>query len=305
MRHGQRNPTWSALLLVAWLVDSKKATTFEHPVIYAHAGKAGGGTVDHCLEARGLLNLVEFCHPKPCLKPDSNITHILVTVRDPVDRFVSAFDWRAFLLCEKYNETRSPAHGKAFTMPAQKCDVGREVERALVHDQYHFNANELALALCEGSRVGADILRHIRHMDSLSSHLGGVGALAFFLKRGVGVYATVLEPGFDFEAQVRSAVDQLAIDASLETNEGSSDSLSTSQSSYNKAGGIDYTHSAKSTRHPPSSLTSEGVACVANYYRADYEVIASLVEVGCHGSMASECQESLKSILRRRQSALN
>ena len=78
------------------------------------------------------MKFIKFknCHPHPCL--DGNSTrykYVLVAVRDPVDRFRSAFDY----------------------MPTFEAPAHRNILKMYGHD-----ANRLALAVCDDDpQVGA------------------------------------------------------------------------------------------------------------------------------------------------------
>lgn len=71
-------------------------------VTFYHVGKGGGGSVSSKFDEYGIAK--KGVHPSPS---DSGIADILdgvnktliINVRDPVDRFVSAFDWRSLLFC--------------------------------------------------------------------------------------------------------------------------------------------------------------------------------------------------------------
>ena len=81
-------------------------------VSFYHLGKAGGGTVRRRLE---LLRLrVHRFHPFP-RHPLKGTTEVLfATVRDPVDRFVSAFNWRAAVLCGGPDDPRMTHAGDPY-----------------------------------------------------------------------------------------------------------------------------------------------------------------------------------------------
>jgi Sulfotransferase family len=84
-----------------------------HQAIFLHIGKAAGGTFLH--RARHVWKLhIEECHPDPCQhsylysnhninSSDSNSNsesiEFVVSIRDPVDRFVSAFYWKIKTIC--------------------------------------------------------------------------------------------------------------------------------------------------------------------------------------------------------------
>jgi hypothetical protein len=266
-------------------------------MVYAHVGKAGGGTLNSILSEYGLLDKFDVCHPKPCLQKTRlrhqvNVTRILVTVRDPVDRFVSAFNWRAQLLC-RVDDPRVKVHGSADKDPVKLCDLGREKEAAILHTEYRSNADEFARSLCDGrgelSPATTAKLKQIRHMDSLTDHLGGKGILSHLILRGVAIYATVLEPSFNFDAQARATVKQIALDANISLR---SESKHESEYKHNLSEILGHNTTIK--------LSPQGAACVIQHFRGDFETITVLRQLACRGLKALECRAAMQSILKRR-----
>ena len=81
-------------------------------VRFLHMGKAGGGTI--AIRLRKLWKLqIHQCHPWPCIEKkwkQDNVTgkqpYMLLSLRDPVDRFVSAFYWRILKICHPEADKR-------------------------------------------------------------------------------------------------------------------------------------------------------------------------------------------------------
>lgn len=284
-------------LKVAYL---RPAPSLSSPLLFAHVGKAGGGTVGKIIEDLGSSGLFTVCHPLPCLKAASNVTHVLVTVRDPVERFVSAFNWRTALLCER-NDTRAHRHGHAYLGPGKNCDSGRDQERVILHEKYHFRASELAEAMCEvGTKVASDI-KHIRHLSSLTDHLGGAGALPVLLEKGVRFYATVLDPSVNsFEVEAESTIVQLLEDAGAGILPVLTRGVAAPQSTVETSGSEHLHPAVANVRNEASGLSTAASQCVGEYYSADYATIEALHEVACHGPSAGSCQTALRAILERR-----
>ena len=89
---------------------------------FLHLGKAGGGTVKHTFKLWN--STFPECHPSPCTKDTQDSELVFITLRDPVDRFVSGFNWRKLLLCKKHNEIRqSVPPGNANKDPNKYCQV--------------------------------------------------------------------------------------------------------------------------------------------------------------------------------------
>jgi hypothetical protein len=125
----------------------------QYQAVMLHVGKAGGGTFDLRTRQWWHVTIEKTCHPQPCLHAsfdlaDINETTVFISVRDPVDRFVSAFYWRLQLWCRKdQNETRI-AGGPAPRYPHQYCNYYRPAERKVLFERYRENANLLAESLC-------------------------------------------------------------------------------------------------------------------------------------------------------------
>jgi hypothetical protein len=184
---------------------AKKGDAADAPYIFAHVGKGGGGSIVGALREYNLgqLFLHRACHPEPCIgtsKVDAPGAQkgVLINVREPVDRFVSAFNWALLRLAQCNRQQPCARFAKA---------------KPLLNRKYHRGANQLAEALCARGDAAAqqsarEDLRAIPHLkDGLVSHLGGPALFKQLAQRdGFIVTAVPLEPGFDFDAQVVSAL---------------------------------------------------------------------------------------------------
>ena len=199
------------------------------PYIFQHVGKAGGGTIGERIKAYGLVDWFSVCHPGPCLTPEVAASHegMLVNIRDPVDRFVSAFDWRHVILCDPEHADSRP-HGSGFAPgkdPTLSCAKKDPKEAAMLTDRYHGDANELAEALCAKGSLAAkladDDLKKIGHAQyPLIQHLGGAALferlVATNASTGPGgsprftIIVTPLERGYDFVNQVNAACNRFS-----------------------------------------------------------------------------------------------
>lgn len=75
---------------------------------------------------------------------------LIINVRDPVDRFVSAFRWRSIVLCHP-NDTRTRS-GPAAKNPHDFCKNGnKRHEEHMLRVTYKSDPNKMAEALCEDS----------------------------------------------------------------------------------------------------------------------------------------------------------
>jgi len=123
---------------------------FSH-VTFFHVGKGGGGTVG--LDLRdNRISLGRIAHPwytsldMEQLHTGSAKT-LVINIRDPVDRFVSAFRWRMAVLCHPDDE-RTPARGSAHLNPYETCDPEYRKEESILRGTYSGDPNNLAEALC-------------------------------------------------------------------------------------------------------------------------------------------------------------
>ena len=95
-----------------------------------HIGKAGGGMVSASLDASKIRNNQLHMAPADCREGSPFFRHseLLVTLRDPVDRFVSAYNWRgagsnsasAFEACGSADSMFSNLHGSGNTVVATR-----------------------------------------------------------------------------------------------------------------------------------------------------------------------------------------
>jgi hypothetical protein len=152
-------------------------TTFS-TYVFHHIGKTAGGTVEHRADMLE-LDLVK-CHPLPydCYMskggfvPPSAVDllpHALVSVRDPVDRFESAFNWRCIEVCEP-NETdriQVQVPSNYTSKPSEEPDSFCKrlpTESHILNVKYSRNVSMLAEALCSNDtkirqEANSDVLR--------------------------------------------------------------------------------------------------------------------------------------------------
>ena len=89
-----------------YIPDKRCQTNHENDIIFFHIGKGGGGTVREKLKQASHVSYASN-HPIPAhehqdelLSDESGTANtLIVNVRDPVDRFVSAFKWDLMRTC--------------------------------------------------------------------------------------------------------------------------------------------------------------------------------------------------------------
>lgn len=114
--------------------------------VFFHVGKGGGGTVERELQLSRIG--VSISHPGPRTQDIRGLRHgslntLITNIRDPVDRFVSAFYWSIEMYCtptSKNPKCQEPAN----------YDL-QVPEYLLLTQKYKSNVNALAEALCEDS----------------------------------------------------------------------------------------------------------------------------------------------------------
>ena len=141
--------------------SNRCAHSFKDQVTFFHVGKAGGGTISN--ELRNNRIFLSRSHPKPsssriyALKNGPSKT-LIVNVRDPIDRFISAFRWRLALLCKPDDGRQRHTNRMGATHhPHEVCSTGVREEKML-RETYNSDPNALAEALCEDSPLHEDAL---------------------------------------------------------------------------------------------------------------------------------------------------
>ena len=132
---------------------SKCTHKFKETVTFFHLGKAGGGTVSRELRLNHMS--ISMSHPKPNpgriveLQRGPSQT-LIVNLRDPIDRFISAFRWRLVVLCSPDDERKAGRKGAAQD-PFGKCktSITMKAEEKMLRETYNSDPNVIAEALCE------------------------------------------------------------------------------------------------------------------------------------------------------------
>ena len=293
-----------------------------HGAIYLHPGKAAGGTFVERFMNYWKIQMFS-CHPYPC-EAVTRHTNILISVRDPVDRFVSGFNWLRLTLCNPFNETRYGRQSPPKNW-ASYCKSNRDLDIAyLVHNKYAGEPNQLAESLCSSedchgqSGVFAfeeaihDMLRldHLRHSyrDWLSQMTTKNTTGIYLDTSGRNISTVILEHGFDLLSQIDSTLKWVA-----QTSENSTRALEqhekaqaekglTNPATWLKQVPDNTLHTTSKLEYPVSTYLSKlGQCCVTRWYRDDYQILLQLQEYGCHGDTAKICQQAIASIYERRK----
>jgi len=279
---------------------------FKDTVTFFHAGKGGGGTVHIALNKNRIG--VRMNHPYPKENSVEELqngpaTTLIINVRDPVDRFVSAFRWRSIVLCKPDDERQAVKKGSA-QKPHEKCKKTHPKEEQMLRETYRSDPSVLAEALCEDSPLREDAIRHystILHSMPLSEWLeflvepemidstsdeGIENFIALPLeKQGDGGEAL-------FEQHIQMLM--LHLLATRYTQDKASAAHQTAndiimQKHQNQRGtsenGAKWKHSSvafhnatsTTTNVPPPSLSPLGECCLARHLEKDYRLIRTMI----------------------------
>lgn len=195
-------------------------------LIFLHMGKAGGGTINNRLRKiwNHVLGKYICCHPSPCsIEKISEYDAVIISLRDPVDRFVSAFRWTMLLLCQP-NDERVPYQTVVMKDPEKYCkmeDAGGKGSHIL-HGKHHGNINSLAEGLCDNnigggieSRSNNDDVKQILNMKHsitdwmMTPKTNRVSSSPFWFRNNTrkNIVAIIQEPGYSFIDQIDAGME--------------------------------------------------------------------------------------------------
>ena len=295
---------------------------------FQHIGKAGGGSVKESIRASPFYTIlktnpcaqttdptaVSVCHIKSNICTGIlNVTNVLVNVREPVDRFVSAFDWRMSILCQP-GDVRKPGLRTSYESiqkhPCQGCgDTMLYCKKGIEHEEsillkYGKDANELAESLCargikKAGEARSDLAQIGHAKYSLTEKLGGRKILWAKLgsRSSIQLTAIPLEPGFNFTEAIADAMRMVLTPPVPHKTRKSADGMELQVLDSDKHSSVAL-KAALGLRK--SKLSKTGADCVAQHYAADYETIGRLADIGCRGPRAANCKAALHSMIARR-----
>jgi len=284
----------------------KPKFNFLHPgkkIKFLHPGKSGGGTFDSRLKYFWDMKFDE-AHPHPMKIKKDDISFI--TIRDPIDRFVSSFNWRLVVLCNIDGDKRN--HGKkAVQHPESYCKVAPKEEGKILFHKYKKDVNLLAEALCsnnkkERKQAEKDVLQIQHAQHSLSDWLRNV-------KNWHNIVPIVLEKYFDFNKQIDEAIQYGQDNYNFENELNfesrkrmvcEKDIQEKNEKIKNLVKKLDASKHSSSVTNTPS-LSRLGHQCLAQYYAKDYALIEKLKNKSCK---SIDCKQALHSILSRRSCLL-
>ena len=266
----------------------------EAQVLVLHIGKSAGGTLIHRVRQQWRL-FVEQCHPSPCgakLQAMNPQPELFLTLRDPVDRFVSAFYWRAYMVCHP-DKTKRLWKGPPRGCHVAKVPAARK-EAKIIYIEYNMDASRLAEELCSPDpsvRGNASMaLQTIQHAKWTISDF-----LKFDWKRGSAnnLFPLVVERGIDsFENQTDQAVHWLYKRRQFEPEE-----QFVERHRFLQGQNLTATLAEHSSHQLKKDLTPQAEQCLVQFYRKDYEILDQIRQLACK---TEACRQGIASMLARR-----
>lgn len=279
---------------------------------FFHVGKGGGGTVS------GIFNEfaidIKVSHPLPSRNVVDNLLEgetktLVINVRDPVDRFVSAFDWRSYLFCS-LDDKRIPYPSKdgkriphPSTDPEKFClrtNSNNKREAIMLANTYNHSVSNLAEALCDGSPTHKDAVTHAGWIGHAQTNLRDwlellVNPELFSRIQPDSLYKLVVVPmakqskteGSNnhatkqrlshFDMHILQAIRELLIDqiGLSATNALVSKTPPKSQKQLEQE--QRKLHSSSAQKQKPPKLSALGECCLSRYLRKDYRLIRMML----------------------------
>ena len=271
--------------------------------IYFHQGKAGGGTVGYMGNKYHLGLRIDH----PFIKEGSvqdlmsgPLTTLIFTVRDPVDRFVSIFNWRLLTLCHpRDNRLKTITHEDSSTQqmlkrkslkdirvgghaenPEKYCLSTRVEQEKNLRVRYRSDPNVMAEALCRDSQnyeQAMQDLTNINHSPTIFEWLElliNPNMFSNITKFGVQNFIAI-PLSSRFEADVERVFTEM-IQQRFGTNILSAMNDESSNKLLKKKKKLLHS-SVKHGKEMPRKLSALAQCCLTQYYKRDYHVIQTML----------------------------
>lgn len=267
-------------------------------VRFFHLGKGGGGTIFYSLVENGIILRRDHPHPMHGIEQLVNgpVTTLLINIRDPVDRFVSAFKWRSLLFCQRDGEQRKkyPSEvGKKDRVryqphlhPQAACYDASAYpkETKIIQRLYHDDINKLAESLCEESSNFKQAVEATKFISHAKRSL--VRWLEFLVDdenassikpQGLNKFMAITLSGRNssLSGHTHDAVRQLYFDHGVD--EKTLDSLMRHKPTRTQVVSEKIMTHSSHTTGKDSVLGSVGECCLSRFLEDDYRLIQSML----------------------------
>ena len=283
---------------------SKCSHYFKDKVAFFLIGKGGCGTVTKELSKNKIR--VSSSHPYPkesrVRELQTSMTTLIVNVRDPVDRFVSAFRWRMAVLCHP-DDHRERVRKGAANNPYDKCKTSTSLrkEERMLRETYGSDPSVLTEALCGGSpsrERAVEYYSSIQHSTPIAEWLDfliGPEMLDRISDGGIRNFiALPLEKQGDDEPLFESHIQQLSLHL-LQTRYDRETAVQIMKQKPRKKGSttkkksehssVKFHNSTNTTI--PVALSPLGECCLTRHLQQDYRLIRTMLGDDKGGRMAN------------------
>lgn len=286
---------------------SRLVTLTNQQAVFLHMGKAAGGTIFERTRDVWKTRIKE-CHPRLCPLATQypNETALIISLRDPIDRWLSAFYWRLYVVCDPDGDHRQVNHGASHD-PTKFCKrKPRRDINLLFGSEFHRDANQLAQALCSARNTTLQTLARQTMQQVHHAQIWITDWLDNFAWQPNDMFALVVvaqqhgeATKIDLEPQIDAAMEWLYKRTRFESQAAFAVRRQGVQQSDKILVQGKFTHSAGKTKQP---LSLQAEQCLAQWYRKDYELLQDKKHLLCK---TDECLAGIQSILDRRSHLLS
>lgn len=276
-RNGQKGWRHKIMSISNFWTSNRCQFLLGQDTVFFHQGKSGGGTFK-AFDKEYKLGL-QINHPAPKRSSvhgliNGPLTSLIMTIRDPVEHFVSMFNWQLLILCHPDDE-RLQANYSHPDNTGEFCISTRVEQERTLRETYKGDPNMLAEALCEDSGHYEQAVRDladINHSMKISQWLQFLIDTNYNKDQGIQNFMAI-PMSLNFEDDVEALILDL-----LRERYGSNilDARQRKEESFKREKEAK-THSSVTTWKKASSLSRLGECCLAQYYRKDYHILQTML----------------------------
>ena len=277
--------------------------------LFLHVGKAGGGSLTERLEKwwhihSSLAHPAYARHTDEMEKTSEKIAKakiIMINIRDPIDRYFSAFTWHTRSTCDRAGGDDRLEGSVALGL--DKYCRTRPTEAKMLYGRWGGDASKLAEALYDKNETLAALAKADLDMEIRHASISMVKWMDFdWTNRSEMIYPIVMEKPFDLDEQLDVFVEWLQEKTHFDSEEG----FRTRQN-YTKWKDCQGAEDSEMDKHHSSGASYEDkntldIVNLARYFKKDYEILEQLKNLACK---TDDCVEGIQSILDRRAKVLN